>query len=105
MMKGKGVAVLAIMLLLVFALPGLAQTGMVGAILRAGGFLAQWPTEREPGPAAMWARLETQQRAFGGIEASLYMIAPVPISETAPEMIQQLTPWAVPEGAPPEPET
>ncbi len=102
MLKGKGVAFLAVALLLVIALPGFAQTGIVGTIVRAGGFLAQWPTE--PTPAAAWARLEAQQRMSGGLWASLDVIT-LPASETVTATILDLTPWAVPGGAPGEPGT
>jgi hypothetical protein len=88
--------------LLVLALPGFAQTGIVGTIVRAGGFLAQWPTEATP--AATRARLEAQQHAFGGLDASLVVIT-VPASETGPATIYDLTPWAVPGGAPANPGT
>jgi len=102
MVKGKGIAILAIVLLLMLALPGLAQTRIISAILGAGGFLANWPTQ--PSPAVAWAQLEAQQQAYGGSNASLAAIT-VRASETVPATIQGLTPWAVPGGAPPEPET
>jgi hypothetical protein len=102
MVKGKGIAVLAIMLLLMLALPGLAQTHIISAILGAGGFLVHWPTE--PSPAVAWAALEMQQQSYGGFDASLAAIT-VPASEAVRATIQDLTPWAVPGGAPPGPET
>lgn len=102
MLTGKGIALFAVALFLVLALPGFAQTGIVGTIVRAGGFLAQWPTEATP--AATWAQLEAQQRAFGELDASLVVIT-VPASETVSATIYDLTPWAVPGSAPAKPET
>lgn len=102
MLKSKGIAVLAVALLLGLALPGFAQTGIVGTIVRGSGFLAQWPSA--PTATTAWAQLEAQQRAFGGLWASLDAIT-VPPSETVPATIRDLTPWAVPGGAPLEPGT
>ncbi len=102
MLNGKSITVLALIAFLVFVTPGFAKTDIVSTMVHGGVFLARWPAESTP--AAAWARLEAQQRAFGGLSASLDAIT-VPASETVPATIRDLTPWAVPGGAPPAPET